>query len=205
MDFKLFNREFGYTDLILIDQILKGRFGSKGKILDAGCGEGRNLIYFFQNNYEVYGIDKNFSALRMLKIQGKMLSENFNPENFIQGDLILPPYKDDFFDFILCISVLHFVESETQFYMILDQLLRILKTDGILFLSMNAVYGMENQLIKSGHNHYQLPDHGVRFLFNDNLYTTLQQNRNLEMTEPLKTITIHSRESNAYLVLKKIS
>ncbi|RYD73106.1 MAG: class I SAM-dependent methyltransferase, partial [Sphingobacteriales bacterium] len=45
------------TDIYLIDQILKNRFHPEMKILDAGCGDGRNLNYFLYNNYNVYGVD----------------------------------------------------------------------------------------------------------------------------------------------------
>ena len=33
----------GNTDIYLIDQIMKNRYNQQDKILDAGCGNGRNL------------------------------------------------------------------------------------------------------------------------------------------------------------------
>jgi len=34
------------TDIYLLDQILKDRYETGDKILDAGCGKGRNLKWF---------------------------------------------------------------------------------------------------------------------------------------------------------------
>ena len=48
---------FGNIDIYLFDQLLKGRFDNSKKVLDAGCGNGRNLFYFLRNGYEVFGID----------------------------------------------------------------------------------------------------------------------------------------------------
>ena len=61
------NHLLGNIDIYLLDQILKARFEKSFKILDAGCGEGRNLIYFVRNGYKVWGIDKNADAIQMLK------------------------------------------------------------------------------------------------------------------------------------------
>jgi len=54
---------FGEIDIYLFDQLLKGRFAPGTSILDAGCGAGRNLVYFLQNGYEVYGVDQNREAV----------------------------------------------------------------------------------------------------------------------------------------------
>ncbi len=203
MDFRMFNKELGNADLVLIDQILKGRFGTSGKILDAGCGEGRNLNYFFQNDFDIYGIDKNNSALKMLVFQGKRLSGNFKPENFFQGDLAELPFENYLFDYILCISVLHFAETESEFYKMTDHLVRVLKTSGILLMGMNSVFGTGANLIETGPHRYRFPDHSERFLLDHEIYKAIIQNEKLELLEPLKTITVHEKESNSYLVLKK--
>ena len=37
--------QFGDVDIYLFDQLLRGRFDARRRILDAGCGGGRNLPY----------------------------------------------------------------------------------------------------------------------------------------------------------------
>lgn len=53
----------GDTDIYLLDQIMKGRYNANDKILDAGCGNGRNLHWFLLYNISVYGIDTAFIFL----------------------------------------------------------------------------------------------------------------------------------------------
>lgn len=48
-------------DLYLMDAILKGWIPQGGKVLDLGCGAGRNAIYFFREGYEYTGVDKDQS------------------------------------------------------------------------------------------------------------------------------------------------
>ena len=40
--------QFGQIDIYLFDQLLKGRISPGMRILDAGCGSGRNLVYFLR-------------------------------------------------------------------------------------------------------------------------------------------------------------
>ena len=46
----------GQTDIYLVDQIMKNRFDLQNNILDAGCGNGRNMHWFLRNDYKIYGI-----------------------------------------------------------------------------------------------------------------------------------------------------
>ena len=43
---------FGEIDIYLFDQIARGRFDGRRRILDAGCGDGRNLVYFLRRGFE---------------------------------------------------------------------------------------------------------------------------------------------------------
>jgi 2-polyprenyl-3-methyl-5-hydroxy-6-metoxy-1,4-benzoquinol methylase len=55
--------QFGQIDIYLFDQLLKGRIVPGMRILDAGCGHGRNLVYFLREGYEVYGADADPRAI----------------------------------------------------------------------------------------------------------------------------------------------
>lgn len=203
MDFRIFNRNFGNADLLLIDHILKGTFKEGSRILDAGCGEGRNLAYFLQNDYDIYGIDKNVSALRMLRYSGRMSGKNLNPDHFIEGNIGKLPFHDNFFDYVLCISVLHFSESESHFNEMLDHLVRSVKINGAILLIMNSVFGMENKVEKISDNKYQLPGGRVRFLLDNRILKYIGNKPQIEMAESPRTVMTHEYESNTCLLLKK--
>jgi SAM-dependent methyltransferase len=56
---------FGNIDIYLFDQLLKGRITPTMSILDAGCGDGRNLIYFLSHNFDVFAVDSNPGSIHM--------------------------------------------------------------------------------------------------------------------------------------------
>jgi tellurite methyltransferase len=61
-------RYFRNIDLYFFDHILKERFNLKMQVLDAGCGGGRNIVYFLRNGYKVFGTDENEDAIYGVKI-----------------------------------------------------------------------------------------------------------------------------------------
>ncbi|MFX1316241.1 MAG: class I SAM-dependent methyltransferase, partial [Promethearchaeota archaeon] len=75
------------------------------KILDLGCGTGRHLIFFSKNAFKVYGIDASPKALE--------ISRQWLNEEGLDGELQLHrmedkfPYRDNFFDVIISIQVIH--------------------------------------------------------------------------------------------------
>jgi len=131
LNIKKLNNLLGNIDIYLLDQILKGRFPKNYKILDAGCGEGRNLIYFIRNNYRVYGIDKNTDAIKMLQHLARSVNSRYPRDRFFVGDTIDLPFEKDEFDAIISSAVLHFSENESQFIDQVSELMRVLKPGGM--------------------------------------------------------------------------
>ena len=106
----------GRTDIYIIDQILKERYQSGDKMLDAGCAEGRNLKWFYDNNFDIYGIDTDEERLQVAKGNYPNAAKNF-----IAGSIELLPYEDARFNHVLCSAVLHFAQSETQFMSMFEE------------------------------------------------------------------------------------
>ena len=59
---------FGEIDIYLFDQLLRGRFDRRRRILDAGCGDGRNLPYFLSRGFDCYGVDRDPSAVARVRL-----------------------------------------------------------------------------------------------------------------------------------------
>src|SRR3954469_23436923 len=55
--------EFGDIDIYLFDQLLKGRFDRRRRVLDAGCGDGRNLVYFLRHDFTCFAADRDAAAI----------------------------------------------------------------------------------------------------------------------------------------------
>ncbi|HLL48518.1 MAG TPA: methyltransferase domain-containing protein [Longimicrobiaceae bacterium] len=48
----------GDIDVYLFDQLLKGRLATGMRVLDAGCGRGRNLAYLLRAGFQVCAVDQ---------------------------------------------------------------------------------------------------------------------------------------------------
>ena len=74
--------QFGQIDSYLFDQLLKGRISPGMRILDAGCGSGRNLVYFLREGYEVYAADADAEVLESVRSVARILAPALPSSNF---------------------------------------------------------------------------------------------------------------------------
>ena len=121
---------FGGIDIYLFDQIQKGTFKKGMKILDIGCGNGRNLIYFMRNGYDVYGVDNSTTFIKNCKFLTKQLNPKLSEDNFRVESLDKLLFDDATFDAIISSAVLHFAEDDNQFKTWLKESWRVLKVGG---------------------------------------------------------------------------
>ena len=94
------NNFFGDMDLILMDYILKGLIPESGKVLDIGCGEGRNGIYFISHGYEYHGWDKEASSIRLIEYLAKSIKNSHT--HFLAADFFTHKSNEQF-DFLICL------------------------------------------------------------------------------------------------------
>jgi len=125
------------VDIYVIDQILKGRYRSGESILDAGCGSGRNLKWFYKNNFKISGIDADVERIKEAK---KIYPDS--SENFFILNLEALPYKENSFDHILCCAVLHFAKNKAHFLNMFTELVRVLKPEGSLLIRVASNIGL---------------------------------------------------------------
>src|SRR5688500_1368386 len=78
---------FGGIDIYLFDQLLKGRIVPGMGVLDAGCGAGRNLVYFLRSGYEVFGVDESGPQIAQLRQMAAALAPHLPAENFWVGSV----------------------------------------------------------------------------------------------------------------------
>ncbi|MGK7395042.1 MAG: class I SAM-dependent methyltransferase [Candidatus Cyclobacteriaceae bacterium M3_2C_046] len=206
MDHHQLNQLLGNVDLYLLDQILKGRFHPSMKILDAGSGEGRNLIYFLQQKYDVFAIDPNPSAIRMLGILARQYQPDINPNQFQVQQIENMTFPDQFFDAVVCNAVLHFAKNPDHFEQIFQQLWRVLKHGGILFIRMASDLAIDSKLLKDLDNGWSdLPDGSSRFLLKKGLLQHIEATYHPEFLEPIKTVNVNNKRCMTNLVFKKPS
>ncbi len=198
------NQLLGNIDLYLLDHILKGHFTPDMRLLDAGCGEGRNLVYFIRQGYDVWGIDRDPSALRLLRMYGRTLHPDFDPEKFIEDDVAeisLPPAS---FDGVISSAVLHFANKHEHFQRMFAELIRVIRPGGILFIRTAMLSGMEGQAVPIGDSgRYLLPDESERYLLSVEMLNDLCQQHGCHLLEPLKYVVVHDARSMGSILLRK--
>lgn len=182
---------FVNTDIYLLDQILKGRFEKGCKILDAGCGRGRNLFYLMEQGCDVYGVDLNPEAIGILSLQASEYP-GFSPENFRVCGIEAIPFEKESFDWVICNAVLHFAENPTHFESMLFSLWNMLKPGGKLFVRLASMEGIESLIIPCGNGRYLLPDGSERYLVNLEMLLRYTESLKGTLFEPIKTTNVQN-------------
>jgi len=199
------NRLLGNIDIYLLDQILKGRFTSDMKIFDAGCGEGRNAVYFINSGFQVFGIDANETAIQYIRYVSKTLNSDYDAHRFQVGKLEEIPFHTVAFDAVICSAVLHFAEDERNFWEMMNEILRVLKPGGILWFRMTTAFGgMKEESRELGGGKYLLPDGSDRFLLTQEHVDKLLE-KGLRFLEPPKSVLVHGQRTMGVFVFEKIS
>lgn len=189
----------GQTDIYLLDQIMKGRYNENEKILDAGCGEGRNMYWFLQNDFAIYGTDINETAIAQLK----SANPDLPAERLQIAAVEKSPFTDNYFDHIISSAVLHFANSTQHFKAMFTEMVRVLKINGSLFIRMTSDIGIENKVKPISDGVYIIPDDSKRFLLTKTLLAECMQENNLSFLEPFKTVNVDDLRCMSTLVLQK--
>lgn len=84
----------GEIDIYLFDQIARGRFDHCRTVLDAGCGDGRNLRYLLSQGVCCYGIDRDALTIARTRALASTLAPEQSPGQFVAGELAHLPWED---------------------------------------------------------------------------------------------------------------
>lgn len=195
---------YGNIDIYLFDQLLKGTYDTCKKVLDAGCGSGRNLVYFLRNGYDVYGVDPNPDAVSAVRQLSKTLSYTNPTENFVTATAEELPFESNSFDLIISSAVLHFAHSPAHFHDMVHSMWRVLKPGGYLFVRLASDIGIETLVQPLGNGRYLLPDGSERFLASQQLLLQYTERLHARLHEPIKTTNVHNLRCMTTWCLQKV-
>ncbi|MGO4545170.1 class I SAM-dependent methyltransferase [Paenibacillus sp. 2TAB23] len=194
---------FGDIDIYLFDQLLKGRITKDMRILDAGCGSGRNLVYLLRNGYSVMAVDRSEAAIEDVQRLGAACSSNWSEQQARVETVERLSFKDHSFDFIISSAVLHFADNEAHFDQMWDELWRVLAPGGKLFARLASSIGMESSMQPLGNGQYLLPDGSRRYLVNEARLQGLAERTGGLLFEPLKTVIVAGKRCMTTLCVQK--
>ncbi len=110
----------------------------KSRVLDIGCGNGRNMILPRRLGHEVVGVDFSINLLRIAQEKLSM-RELADSGHIVGGDAASLPFKEDIFDAALYIATLHHIPSEKDRLRSLEELKRCLRPGGSALISVWAL------------------------------------------------------------------
>ena len=196
-------QQFGQIDIYLFDQLLRGRIVPGMRILDAGCGGGRNLVYFLREGYDVFGVDQDYEAIVEVRRIAASLVPPLPAVNFQVGTLEDMPYPAASFDVVICNAVLHFATDDGHFKAMFEGAWRAVKTRGMLFCRLASSIGTEKRVERIKGRRFLLPDGSERYLVDEALLLKLTKELKAELMDPIKTTIVQDQRSMTTWVLKK--
>ena len=154
---------FGELDIYLFDQLLKGRFDTRHRVLDAGCGDGRNLVYLLQRGVQCFAVDRDEAAIAAVRRLAATHAPALPESHFRVADLTRLPFADASMDAVICSAVLHFAADEAEWEAMVSELWRVLTGGGLFFARLASNIGLEPQLGRSS-GRMRLADGSMRFV-----------------------------------------
>jgi len=192
--------QFGDIDIYLFDQLLRGRIPAGSKIVDAGCGGGRNLVYLLREGFEVYGVDPDARAVEAVRRLPGAERENFRQELVEEMS-----FADGFADVVISSAVLHFAKDDGQFRAMLAGSWRVLKPGGLFFCRLASSIGIEDRVQRIEGRRCLLPDGSERYLVDEGLLVGLTQELGGRLLDPLKTTVVQDQRSMTTWVMRKLA
>ena len=197
-------REFGDIDIYLFDQLLKGRIRPGDRVLDAGCGSGRNLIYLLQAGVDVWAVDSNPHAIAEVRdLAARLAPVAPPPDRFAVSSLDSLEFADASFSVVVCSAVLHFATDDDHFRAMVSSLWRVLAPRGVFFARLATTIGMEHRVRPLGNRRFALPDGSERYLADEQMLMALTDSLGGQLLDPLKTTIVQDQRAMTTWVARK--
>ena len=195
-------REFGDIDIYLFDQLLRGRFDTRRRLLDAGCGTGRNLPYFLRHGFDVRAVDADADAVGHVRRLAALLNPALPTGQIHHGSLDALPWDDGSSDVVICSAVLHLAPGEREFAAMLNEMWRVLARGGLFFARLATSIGLERYL-PSATGRMRLPDGSERFVVDEPTLLAWTSALGGTLADPLKTTNVQNSRCMTTWVVEK--
>ncbi len=194
---------FGGIDVYLFDQLLRGRIAPGMRVLDAGCGRGRNLVFFLREGYEVFALDPDPAAVASVRDLARRLAPSL-PEAIVRCEGVdASTFPDACADVVVSNAVLHFAPDEPTFLAMLRGSWRLLAPGGLLFCRLASSIGVEGLVRPLGGRRFSLPDGTDRYLVDEAYLVALTAELGGRLLDPIKTTVVQGQRAMTTWVVRK--
>ena len=196
-------RQFGEIDIYLFDQLLRGRLPGDARVLDAGCGRGRNLVYLLQAGYDVFATDADGSAIDAVRRLAAELAPTLSADHFRAEPVERMTFEDGFADVVISSAVLHFARDGYHFAAMLREMWRVMRPGGLFFSRLASDVGIEERIVPLGGRQFLLPDGSQRYLVNEAMLMRFTGELGGMLIDPLKSTLVQDQRSMTTWVARK--
>jgi len=182
--------QFGRIDIYLFDQLLRGRIDSSQGILDAGCGRGRNLVYFLKHGFDVSAVDLEAENVIHVRELLATWAPHLEETRIRTAPVESMPFADDAFDIVISNAVLHFARDPAHFDAMVTEMLRVLAPGGMLFARLASSIGIEDTIRPLGNERYRIRDGSDRFLVDEATLLAWTKRAGGTLLDPIKTTNV---------------
>ena len=201
-------KQFGDIDIYLFDQLLRGRIVSGMKVLDAGCGSGRNLIYLLRAGFDVWGVDESEEAIVAVQRLAVELQQVVPPERFRVERVESMSHDSGSMDVVISSAVLHFARDASHWLAMVHEMWRVLAPGGLLFARLATTVGQPHVRPLGGGGgggggRYAMPDGTTRFLVDHERLLNVTRDLGGSLLDPLKSTVVHDQRSMGTWVVRK--
>lgn len=197
--------EFGRIDIYLFDQLMRGRITADMRVLDAGCGGGRNSEYLLRSGVELSGVDADPDQIERMRTVAASIAPGTPPDRFRVARLDGLPFPDGHFGAVICSAVLHFSRDPAEFERSVREMWRVLEPGGVFFARLASTIGMAGRVDPISDQWYRLPDGSDRFLVDEADLLRLAAALGANQLDPLKTTLVQDMRAMTTWVLGKRS
>lgn len=194
---------FGGIDIYLFDQLLRGRISPGMRILDAGCGRGRNLVYFLREGYEVFALDPDPAAIEAVRALSARLAPSLEGSRFRNEAVDASSFADACADVVVSNAVLHFARNDARFLSMLRGSWRLLAPGGLFFCRLASSVGIEGRVRPLGDGRFALPDGSDRYLVDEARLLSLTAELGGTLLDPIKTTVVQGLRAMTTWVARK--
>ena len=173
------------------------------RVVDVGCGGGRNLVYLLREGFDVYGVDADPRAIAVTRNLAASLAPALPADHFRAEPIEAMSFPDAFADVVISSAVLHFARDDAHFLAMVQSTWRILKPGGLFFCRLASSIGMENQVRNLEGRRFLLPDGSERYLVDEQLLLQLTDQLGSELVDPLKTTVVQNQRCMTTWVVRK--
>ncbi len=195
--------EFGRIDIYLFDLLLRGAIAPPARVLDAGCGGGRNSHYLLRSGFDVWAVDRDPRAVETMRRMAREAGQEAVQDRVRIAAIDDLPFEAEAFDVVLSSAVLHFAESTEHWTAMVEEMWRVLAPGGLMWARLASDIGIEDRVEALGGGRHRLPDGSDRFLVSEGDLLRTTERLGGTLLDPIKTTNVQGMRCMTTWVVRK--